>query len=582
LAEAANFTFRAVPVRAARCRWQYAEGIFSVTDAELEMPDGRLTGSYSVNVETMDFEARLDGTFAPKTIEPLMTAKQREFLAQFEFGDAVRATNARIRGNWHFPKEIQMAGNLRLGRWTWRGESFTGLSADVRLDSEVITFSNATVKRPQGEARAEFCYDGAEGWLTVEAKGSLFPKRLVAAAFPKLRQALEPYEVEAPVVFDIRARGNTRWADSMMVEGRVEFGAATARGVGIVGGEAQFRYESGVARISHFELRRPEGAATGALVWDTRQRTVRGELVSTLNVHAMAPVFGEKFMKAIEPYQFGSPPLVWAEGIVSLSEGERTRIKLRIEGTEFTLTVPRPLAKHEGGNGQAGGAPANANGDAVAPPIRLCASKISGDLSYGQDSLTLRNVDAEFYGGKLRGSADFMFASGKVTYRGALQVERASLAQVLDAFTGKQGNVSGLLSGAAQIDDGTWGDLRTLRGQGRADILDGHLVDVPVFGLASFILNMLPGKPGNSKARTASATFVCADGLIRTEDLAVETGGTKTTMKGTVSWDGAIDFEVRTRGSNLFNVLIDPLRWLTDAHVTGTLSKPEAAPLRLK
>jgi hypothetical protein len=587
-AEARNFSFRAVPFRAARCRWEFAEAVFSVSDAQAEMPDGRVTGSYSVQTETTQFAAKLDGTFSPKTIAPLMTEKQREFLAQFEFDDAVRAINAEIRGNWHFPKEIQIVGKLELGRWRWRGESFTGLVAEVRFANETVTFSDATVRRQEGEARGGFSFDGENGWLTVAAQGTLLPKQLLVAAFPQARAVLEPYDVESPVKFDVRVKGNVKVPDAMVVEGRAQFGKGAARGVAVRGGEAEFRHESGIVRVPHFELNREEGTAAGALVWDTKRQTVHGEIISTLDVQQVAPIFGEVFARAVAPYQFDSPPLIWAQGTIAVAEPKQTQIKSRIEGNEFTLIAPKRERKALA-DGQAvappnrdGGGGGNANGNGAAAAIRLRASRITGDLSYGSNTLSLRNVDAEFYGGRLRGNADFFFQKEGVGYRGALVLEKANLAPLLKAFTNKDGNVSGLLSGSAQFDEGNFSDINTMKGRGHAYIVEGHLVDVPVFGLASFILNMLPGKLGNSKARAASANFAVENGVIRTEDMAVETGGTKTTMKGTVTWDGAIDFEVRTRGSNLINFIFDPIRWLSDAHVTGTLDKPEVNPLRLK
>jgi hypothetical protein len=303
-------------------------------------------------------------------------------------------------------------------------------------------------------------------------------------------------------------------------------------------------------------------------------------------------VFGETFAKAIEPYEFKSPPLVWAEGTIAVADPTRTQIKSRIEGNDFTLIAPKREVKgaanaaqvnRNGANGNAGnGNGANGNGKPADVMIRLQAARIVGDLSYGSNTLSLRNVDAEFYGGRLRGNGDFFFEKENASYRGAMEVERANLAPLLKAFTGRDGNVSGLLSGNAQFDEGNFSDIKTMKGRGRAHIVEGHLVDVPIFGLASFILNMLPGKLGNSRARTASASFTCANGVIYTEDMAVETGGTKTAMKGSVTWDGVIDFEVRTRASNLINYIFDPIRWLTDAHVTGTLDKPDVNPLRLR
>ncbi|GEM_PF-2793297 len=589
-AEARDFSFRTVPLRRGRCRWEFTGTVFSVTDAEAVMADGRVTGSYSVQTETTQFEAKLDGTFSPRTIAPLMTEKQRDFFGQFEFTDTVRATNADIRGNWHFPKETRIVGTLELGRWKWRGEPFTGLVADVRFADETVTFSDATVRREEGEARGGFSFDGESGWLTVSAKGALFPKQLLMTAFPKARALLEPYEVESPVKFNLRVEGNAKVPDSLIVEGRAEFGKGNARGVAMTGGVAQFRHEGGIVRVPHFEMDREEGTAAGALVWDTKRQQVHGEIISTLDAHEVAPMFGATFAKAIGPYQFKSAPLIWADGTIAFADPTRTQIKARIEGNDFTLIAPQrevkvaangAVAAQPNGNGANGNA-GNDNAKSGMPNIRLQATRIVGDLSYGNNALSLRNVDAEFYGGRLRGKGDFFFKKDSASYRGAVEVERANLAPLLKAFTGKDGNVSGLLSGSAQFDEGDFSDIKTMKGRGRADIVEGHLVDVPIFGLASFILNMLPGKLGNSKARTASASFTCADSVIRTEDMAVETGGTKTAMKGTVTWDGVINFEVRTRATNLLNYIFDPIRWLTDAHVTGTLDKPEVSPLRLK
>jgi hypothetical protein len=580
--EASHFKFRTIPVDFFRAKWGLENGHFFVTNAEIVKPDGTVTGSYRVNMDTAQYEARLDGALLPVTIFPLLNPKQREFLSRFLFDEPVGFADFSIRGNWLYPHETEIGGRLAVGRWRIQGLASENLTADVQWQRETLRFSNLAIQRQEGKLTGGFFIDSRTGAFEAETESSIFLHEILAAFWPQLKPGLDPYHFEDPPRLSLHARGNARALDTLELTGRGVFGRVTAREVPFQKGAAQWRYEHGIVHVEDFEVARAEGRALGALTWDWEKKELHGELVSTVQVQEVAPVFGPVAVKAMEPYRFRSAPLFSAYGTISFSDQTRTNVNVHIEGNDFVLTVPRRPERRPGEKiAVVEDPPApEAVGTLTPPPIRLEATVISGDLLVKNRSLRLTDLAATMYGGTLTGWGEFFFDKKSVPYRSEFRVEKTSLADVVRGFWGKEGKISGLLSGRAKLDEGVFGDLNTLKGTAQAEITDGHLIDVPIFGLASLVLNMLPGTPGSERAKNAAATFEASGGRIRTNDLVVETATTRTSMKGFLTMDGEVDFNVTTRGKGI-GALIDPLRWLTDVHITGRLEKPDVKPMRL-
>ncbi len=142
--------------------------------------------------------------------------------------------------------------------------------------------------------------------------------------------------------------------------------------------------------------------------------------------------------------------------------------------------------------------------------------------------------------------------------------------------------VSGRLAGRLALYGGG-ADPAALKGDGDLEIREGILLQLPLFGIFSRILNEISPGLGQAKATSARATFTLADRSVKTEDLLVEAGAFTLKSSGTVGLDGALDFRVETqilRQVPLLNIASAILGKIFEYKVGGTLSDPSYRPVR--
>src|SRR5690606_38343562 len=101
-------------------------------------------------------------------------------------------------------------------------------------------------------------------------------------------------------------------------------------------------------------------------------------VVSNSDPHVAMKLIGEKVYKAIEPYQFATPPSVRINGIVPLRHHTKSDLHFEVAGEDFTYWKFR-------------------------------IPYVVGDIFWKGDYLSFSNVQASFYGGEGTWSASFFF-----------------------------------------------------------------------------------------------------------------------------------------------------------------------------
>jgi hypothetical protein len=288
---------------------------------------------------------------------------------------------------------------------------------------------------------------------------------------------------------------------------------------------------------------------------------------STADARAVGRAIGPKVGHLLDPYRFAQPPTVRVNGCIPLRNMDGSR---DIDDADMTFEVIK------GGEFQC---------------LKLRAETITGTIHWKAQTLVLTNVLAQLYGGTGDGFAFFDFATDHEggDYQCMAQISKVNLHLLAEDLASPKNKLEGQLSGKVVITHGDTRNLQALTGYGHANLHDGLLWDVPIFGVFSPLLNTLsPGvNLGNSRATDAGGSFTITDGVIYSDPLEIHsTAMVRLIYSGSVSVTGKVDATVTAQLLRDIPVFGPIIAWLTSPFtelfkykVTGTLKDPKTFPL---
>jgi len=286
---------------------------------------------------------------------------------------------------------------------------------------------------------------------------------------------------------------------------------------------------------------------------------------STADPRAAARAIGPKPGKLLDPYRFTEPPTVRVNGCSPLKDIDGAR---DIGAADLTFEVIK------GGEFRC---------------LRLRAEAVTGTIHWFGQNLVLTNISAELYGGTGSGSAFFDFGTEHEggDYQCMVTVSNLDLHQLATDLGSGKNKLKGQLSGTATITHGDTRDIYALDGYGHANLKNGLLWDVPIFGVFSPLLNaVLPGDLGNNRATDAGGRFTIHHGVISSDSLKIDSTTARLLYSGTADLRGQVDATVtaevlhNTPGiGKLIAWVLSPFSELFTYKVTGTLKDPKTFPM---
>ena len=263
-------------------------------------------------------------------------------------------------------------GEFRLGLVPYRSFVFPWVSDGKRWMIQGLRLEAAA----GGSVEGQLTFDG-KAELKGNLKSDLDPKGLA----PVFGSGAVPFWnsidfLEAPRI-DLRVTGAGTTSDLIRLDGNVQAGPFRYKGVEISDLSGDLAFANGELKVTHLQVHSGGGAGTGELTYILQPNAVVFHgVLSTLPVREFSPVFGEKFRKTMEPYEFVDRPNVTLEGKADLEAKGRSHLKaivrtkeglkyavagkslrfrnvdvlVEIEGRKVTVkTVPNTLASVMGG-----------------------------------------------------------------------------------------------------------------------------------------------------------------------------------------------------------------------------------------
>lgn len=358
-----------------------------------------------------------------------------------------------------------------------------------------------------------------------------------------VRQIVEPAWFETPPHIVAKVSGDFVDPDALAYDAQIDARRCSYRGVGLEGASARLRLRESRLDVRDMRLERREGDVRGTLFADFNRHRVNFDLAAHANPSEIAGLLGEKAAKTMAPYRFGPRTAANARGVVDFDRPTNTTWAAHVVNEGFSYW-------------------------------KFVADRAQATLVFTNNTMQINDFDADFYSGKLRGRANFVFSDDDPSYRFDFSVERADIHTLLSAAKERESTVTGSLTGQATI-SGRGNDLAALEGKGQLNVTDGVLWQAPVFGIFSEIL-------GQTKATRAQASFTITNQAVSTDDMQIAAGAFTAQSRGQLGFDGKMDFRVQAQFLRAWpgiNILSKFLGVLLEYKVSGTISDPKYRPV---
>jgi AsmA-like C-terminal region len=571
-AQAERLESQQLNARTVKCGGFWRAPELAVTNLSAELGGGRLDAGARLNVDTRAFTFTNSSCFDPRAIAALLTEKTRNWLAQF---------------SWTQPPIWQAAGSLILPAWTnqqpdWRAEvqptvrlsgEFTatnGAFHGIAIDSARGSFSysnlvwrlpHLAVTRPEGALALADVENDATKNYHWHVQGALAPNALrPLLAANHAGRAVDLFTFTQPLSLDADVWGRLYDEDSIGARGHMALTNFTVRGEMVSRVASDFCYTNRL--LEFFQPRLQAGAqrmsADGIAVDFNSWRIYFTNGFSTADPRAVARAISRKAGDVMEPYRFGVPCPARVNGYAPLRGMEDADLWFESEGAPLDW-------------------------------LKLKTSRITGKIHWLGETLVLTNLTAAFYGGDANGFAHFDFRPrAGANFEFTADVRNASVHWLATDLSSPTNHLEGVLSGRFVMTSANSEAWRTWNGYGQANLHDGLIWDVPVFGFLSPVLNMVMPGLGSSRATEAEAQFGMTNGVIFSDNLEIRSTMMRLQYAGTVDLRSHVNARVTAQllrdtwvVGPLLSTALWPVSKLFEYKITGTLQQPQTEPVYL-
>ena len=556
--------------------WQAPE--LAVTRLSAKLGGGQLDAMARLNVATRQFTFTNASCFDIHAIDALLTEKTRERLADF---------------SWTQPPVLQAGGSLILPAWTnrqpdWRGDVqptiqlsgelaiTNGMSGGITVDlaRTHFSYSNLVWRLPdlavvKSKSRLEL--SGGEDDATKDyhwhIRGALDPE--TARPFLTTSNALRGFEIfkfTEPLALDLDISGRLYDYDSITAGGRMALTNFAVRGEAFGDVESALNYTNRVLELLNPLMHTGEQMMTADKVTlDFNLWLIRfTNGFSTTDPGPVTRAIGPKTGRAVAPYHFLQPPTVRVNGQVPLHD---------LNGGRNTAVVDMRFDIIKG---------------APFEWLKFKTTNIVGTIHWQNQTLILTNVAAAFYGGYGDGFANFDFRAPHegADYQFAASVTNVNLHSLAADLSSPTNRLEGILAGQLVVTDADSRDWQTWAGFGHANLRDGLLWDIPIFGILSPVLNTVAPGLGSIRATDATTKFSITNGVIYTDSLDMRSTMMRLDYTGTVDLKQNVHARVTAqllRDTWVVGPVVSTVLWpvskLFEYKITGTLENPKSEPV---
>ena len=536
--------YRSLQLVSAAVDIEMSGGAIEVRRCEASLYGGEIDIHGRYDLAMGQFDIALSSTTDPAAIVPLVIKDAGPMLRDLRVEE-----NPKILARYRLSPETgslpELTGTVQTGGLTVRGVEFRSIKFAFEDRGPQVKFNGVEIVTPEGRLDGHGEYHIESTDFAYEFDSTLDPTKLQPLMTNNVRQIVEPAWFETPPHIIAKVSGDFVDPDAFAYDAQIDAHRCSYRGVGLEGASARLRLRESRLDVRDLRLERREGDVRGTLFADFNRHRVNFDLAAHANPSEIAGLLGEKAVKTMAPYRFGPRTDAKARGVIDFDKPEGTLWAAHVVNEGFSYW-------------------------------KFTADRAQATLVFTNNTMEINDFDAEFYSGKLRGHAGFIFSDTDPSYNFEFSVDRADVRNLLSAVEDRESTVTGLLTGQATI-DGRGTDLGALSGKGQLNVADGILWQAPVFGIFSEIL-------GKTKATRAQASFTITNQAVSTEDMQIAAGAFTAQSRGLLGFDGKLDFRVEAQFLRAWPGIgwVSPIIGkLLEYKVGGTIGDPKYRPVNL-
>jgi hypothetical protein len=545
-----DFGYRNLHVEKAAVEWTMHEGAVDLTECRLTIGGGELEIHGRFDIAMGQFDLWLKSTLDPTQVAAAFSVDVKRALQDIRLEEkpSIEARYSLSPATGTLPR---LTGTARIGATVIRGVAFRSISLTFENQGPDIKVTDAKIVTAEGQltGHGQFQFESSD--FSYEFDSTLDPRKLLPLMIPVMRNIVEPSWFETPPHIVASVTGDFVDPDAFAYDATLEAGRCSYRGVALTSVAATLNLRHNKLEVPAMTLTRDEGELRGTLLANFNNHQITFDVTTTANPTEMAPLLGPKAAEVMRSYRFGPRTQASASGLVDLDIPSNSVWSAQVLNEGFTYW-------------------------------RLRADRAAGLVTVTNNTLTVDNVDCDFYNGKLAGRAVFALTNAPV-YQFDFTTDRVDVQKLFTAIWNKDPKSSGRLTGQCTL-RGLGSDPGALSGEGKGHVADGVLGQLGLFGVISQILNNLSPGLGQTRLTRADATFTVADRAIRTSDMQIEAGPYTLTTQGKLDFDCKLDFRVQgqlLRAVPGVNVITWFLKNLFEYKIGGTCATPTYRPTNL-
>jgi len=454
-------------------------------------------------------------------------------------------------------RSLGLQGSLVASDARYRGLPMDNVAFDFHFTNAVWRLTNFLATSPQGRFNMDYTEDQRSKDYRFDIRAHMDPRAFRPLIRGPSAKAFDLFVFNDPPTVEGSVTGRWRSPELTAFNANLHCPAFSFRGEPIEELTARLDYTNGVVRATDVRLR-SEGIINAEVV----EFAVPHQILRLAGAYSSVPpmrvarAIGDEVVRTLSPYTFDHPPHARVEGWLNVRNTREAGMRFELAGGPFHYW-------------------------------RFNLPEVQGAVQWSNQTVRLQNFQAPFYGGRARGQVEVDLSGS----RGA-EVEFESRFEDVD-FSPLMRDLlqsTNLFEGKV---DGTWTlthafaeDWDSWNGYGRAELREGHLWDLPVFGGLSDMIGRLGMDLGKSRITGLTADFTMTNSLIHTRNLELESTAMRLLYRGTFDFQGAMNARVEARLLHdtavvgpLVSLLFSPLTKMLEFKVAGTLADPLIEPL---
>jgi hypothetical protein len=548
-------------------RWSAPE--LAITRLRANLYRGTFAAAAQLDVGTRELDFNATSDFDVRQFARLLLEPPPDWLGQWSGTEPphLRGAGTLLLPEWtnrspdwggQVRPTLQWAGEIALTNAVFQGLYAHWLHTHLTCTNLFWSLPDLTVGRPEGRLRAALTADERTREFYSRFDSTIDVSAPRAWFGAEVRQGLELCEFTAPPVIAGELWGRGDDPDRLGFRGSVALTNFTFRALNTDAIVTDLRFTNRVIEFLEPRLwRGTQALAAAGIVADfNAQRIYFTNGFSTLDPGPVTRAIGPPTDEVMAPYHFLEPPVVHFEGYAPMADANDVDLHF----------------------------------DAVAGPfacLKFRVPRVTGQVHWVTNTLTVTNVQADFYEGAGQGWTRFVFpeeAGSKFTF--SVNVTNTNLRLLMADLYAPTNNLDGLLSLNLVITDANTDNPHSWNGFGQAQLRDGLIWEIPVFGVLSKPLDTIMPGVGNSRVAEATATFVISNSVIQSEDLEMRAPTLRLQYRGTADFQGQVKARVTVEPLRntpvlgpVMNVALWPVSQLFAYKITGSLADPKSEPV---